>query len=98
MIWVRRMIEPADWQEIEDGFENLFIKLGCPKQMMLVAVSDEPRRSALYASLHNATLLHTLIGFESVSENDLPAEATLIIGHNEHFRRYFRPATRRPDA
>jgi hypothetical protein len=98
MIWVRRMIEPAEWQEIEDGFENLFIKLGCPKQMMLVAGTGETHRPTLFASLPNTAFLNAVAGFESVSEGDLPAEATLIIGHNEHFRRYFHPAARKPFA
>jgi len=96
MIWVRRMIDQAEWQEIEDQFENLFIKLGCPKQMMLVAGPGEARRSTLFASLPNTALLHALTGFESIGEGDLPSHASLIIGHHEHFGRYFRPSARKP--
>jgi hypothetical protein len=98
MIWARRMIDPAEWQGIEDGFENLFIKLGCPKQMMLVAGTGQASRSILFASVPNTALLQALAGFEGIGEGDLPLEATLIIGHNEHFRRYFRPAARKPVA
>jgi hypothetical protein len=39
MMWVRRIISPAEWNEVQDQFESLFVKLGCPGQMMLVAAS-----------------------------------------------------------
>jgi hypothetical protein len=27
MIWARRIIDPAEWNEVQDQFENLFMKL-----------------------------------------------------------------------
>ena len=39
MIWVRRIIIPAEWNEVQDQFESLFVKHGCPGQMMLVAAT-----------------------------------------------------------
>ena len=56
MIWARRTIAPAEWNEVQDQFENLFVKLGCPGQMMLVATSG-PDPPILFASLPNPGLL-----------------------------------------
>ena len=50
MIWARRIIAPAEWNEVQDQFESLFVKLGCPGQMMLVATSG-PGAPMLFASL-----------------------------------------------
>jgi hypothetical protein len=30
MIWARKIIIPAEWNEAQDQFESLFVKLGCP--------------------------------------------------------------------
>lgn len=97
MIWARRMVGPAEWQEVQDQFEQLFIKLGCPGQMMLVATScEKPGQSIAFASLPNTALLNSLAGFESVLESDLPAAASLLIGHNKQFEKYFRYPTPSP--
>ncbi|MBZ6078069.1 hypothetical protein [Microvirga puerhi] len=91
MIWARKTIESGEWQEVQDQFEDLFTKLGCPGQMMLVAVSShDPAPATLLASLPNAVLLSSLAGFESISEGDLPSEASLLIGHNRQFEQHFR--------
>ena len=63
MIWSRRTIVPGEWNEVQDQFESLFVKLGCPGQMMLVATSG-PGPTMLFASLPNPGLLNALAGFE----------------------------------
>jgi hypothetical protein len=92
MIWARRIIDATEWHEIEDQFENLFVKLGCPRQMMLVAQSGEASRALLFASLPNTALLQACAGFERIDEGDLPPDAALVIGHQDHFGRHFRPS------
>ncbi len=77
MIWVRRIIIPAVWNEVEDQFERLFVKLGCPGQMMLVATSGSGPLM-LFASLPNPALLNALAEFERMSDDELPAEASLL--------------------
>lgn len=91
MIWARRTIGRAEWDEVQDQFEGLFTKLGCPGQMMLVAVSsDDPNQSILFASLPNAHHLSALAGFECIWESDLPSEASLLVGHPRQFEKCFR--------
>lgn len=90
MIWARRTVAPPEWQEVQDQFENLFMKLGCPRQMMLVAVfSQAPTQTTLFASLPDAMLLTSLETFERVSSCELPSEASLLIGHNDQFSKHF---------
>jgi hypothetical protein len=89
MIWVRRIIDLAEWNEVQDHFEDLFVKLGCPGQMMLVATTG-PDAIVLFASLPNPTLLHALAGFERVDDDELPAEASLLVGHTHAFGMRFR--------
>jgi hypothetical protein len=88
MIWVRRIIDPAEWNEVQDQFENLFMKLGCPSQMMLVATCG-PGPITLLASLPNPYLLNALTGFEQIGDEELPAEASLLVGHNHAFEKRF---------
>jgi hypothetical protein len=95
MIWARRVIAPAEWNEVQDQFESLFVKLGCPGQMMLVATTD-PDPPVLFASLPNPGLLHALAGFERIDDGELPAEASLLVGHNHAFETRFRYAKWKP--
>ena len=89
MIWVRRIIDPAEWNEVQDQFEGLFMKLGCPGQMMLIATTG-PGPTKLFASLPNPYLLNALAGFERIGDDELPAEASLLVGHNHAFETRFR--------
>lgn len=89
MIWARRVIAPAESSEVQDQFEGLFVKLGCPGQMMLVATSG-PGLPTLFASLPNPGLLNALMGFERVNDSELPSEASLLIGHPHAFEKRFR--------
>jgi hypothetical protein len=88
MIWARRIIDPAEWNEVQDQFESLFVRLGCPGQMMLVATSglDPPM---LLASLPNPALLNALAGFERIGDSELPSEASLLVGHYLAFEKCF---------
>ena|SRR5215218_1344334 len=88
MIWVRRLITSAEWNEVQDWFESLFVKLGCPGQMMLVAATG-PSPPILFASLPNPGLLHALAGFEQIEDSELPFEASLLVGHPHAFAKRF---------
>jgi hypothetical protein len=88
MIWARRIIIPAEWNEVQDQFESLFVKLGCPGQMMLVATSG-PSPTVLFASTPNSSLLYALAGFERIDDSELPSEASLLVGHNHAFEKRF---------
>lgn len=95
MIWARRIVAPGEWNEVQDQFESLFVKLGCPGQMMLVATSGcSP--TILFASLPNTVLLTVLAGFELTGDGELPAEAALLVGHPHAFEKRFRYPKRPP--
>jgi hypothetical protein len=89
MIWACRVIIPVEWNEVQDQFENVFVKLGCPGQMMLVAISS-PGPTMLFASLPNQHLLNALAGFELIADRELPSEASLLVGHHHAFAKCFR--------
>ncbi len=89
MIWACTVIAPAEWNEVQDRFESLFVKLGCPGQMMLVAGSG-PGPTMLFASLPNPGLLNALVGLERIDDGELPSEASLLVGHNHAFEKRFR--------
>jgi len=96
MIWARRVITPAEWNEVQDQFESLFVKLGCPGQMMLVA-SSGPGPTMLLASLPNPGLLNALAGFALMADRELPSEASLLVGHHHAFAKRFRYPRPRSD-
>jgi hypothetical protein len=95
MIWVRKVIIPAEWNEVQDQFENLFMKLGCPGQMTLVAATGSSP-AMLFTSLPNPSLLHALAGFERIADDELPGEASLLGGHNHAVETRFRYPKWRP--
>jgi hypothetical protein len=96
MIWARRVITPAEWNEVQDQFESLFVKLGCPGQMMLVATTS-PGPTMLFASLPNPGLLNALVGFELIADRELPSEASLLVGHQHAFAKRFRYPKSKPE-
>jgi hypothetical protein len=96
MIWACRVITPAEWNEVQDQFESLFMKLGCPGQMMLVA-SSSPGPTMLFASLPNPGLLNALVGFKLIAGRELPPEASLLVGHHHAFAKCFRYPKSKPE-
>jgi hypothetical protein len=97
MIWARRTASIDESKEIQDQFEELFMKLGCPAQMMLVAAFEPgASQTALFVSLPNPAFLGSFQGFERINEGDLPSEGSLLIGHNNQFEWHFRYPTRGP--
>jgi hypothetical protein len=88
MIWARRTIDTSEWDEVQDQFESLFMKLGCPGQMMLVATSGSGP-PMLFANLPNPALLNALERFERIGDGELPSEASLLIGLPYAFAKRF---------
>jgi hypothetical protein len=88
MIWARRIINPAECNQVQDQFESLFVKLGCPGQMLLVAISS-PVSTMLFASLPHSALLNALTGFDRIDDSELPSEASLLVGHHHAFKKFF---------
>jgi hypothetical protein len=97
MLWAKKAIGPAEWGPTQDQFEELFVKLGSPKQMMLAAASDPTSGQSIFLmSLPNTTFLGSFSGFECVTEEALPSEAALLVGHNDELLKHFKYPARRP--
>ncbi len=95
MIWVCRSIGPAEWNNVQDRYENPFVKLGCPSQIMLV-VASVSGSAMLFAGLPNASLLNAVAGFERVDDGKLPSEASLLVCHHVAFVKRFTYPKRKP--
>ncbi|MGO4523488.1 hypothetical protein AB4097_01350 [Microvirga sp. 2MCAF35] len=96
MLWAKKAIDPAERDPTQDRFEELFVKLGSPKQMMLAAACDPASgQSILLMSLPNTAYLGLFSGFESVAEDALPSEAALLVGHSDELLKRFRYPARR---
>jgi hypothetical protein len=52
--------------------------------------TTSPDSTVLFASLPNPSLLHALAGFEQIGDDELPAEASLLVGHNHASEKRFR--------
>lgn len=97
MLWARKAIGPTDWGSTQDQFEELFVKLGGPKQMMLVAASDpESGQPIFLMSLPSTTILGAFAGFERITDSDLPSEAALLVGHGDEMKKHFSYPARKP--
>jgi hypothetical protein len=90
MIWARRIIAPGEWNEVQDQFESLFVKLGCPGQKMMLVATSGCGPTILSASFPNTVLLTALAGFEQTGDGELPAEASLLVGHPYAFEKRLR--------
>jgi hypothetical protein len=79
-----------DQDTIQEQAETVFSKLGCPRQMMLLAAVEAGTGEAtLFLSLPSPSLLSAFEGFKQIGPNELPATASLLVGRNDEFRRHF---------
>ena len=88
-VWVTKTVSNEEWGRVQDMFENHFMTLGSPRDMMLVCTEDTPATGTakLIASFPDSTLLGLYPGFETVVE--FPREATLLVGDNTGFEECF---------
>ena len=56
---------------------------------MMLLPTTGPGPPILFASLPNPGLLHALAGFEQIDDGELPAESSLLVGHNHGFEKHF---------
>jgi hypothetical protein len=82
-VWVAKTVSNEEWGRVQDMFENQFMTLGSPRDMMLVCVEDNPATGTakLIASFPDETLLGLHPGFEEVT--------TLLVGDNAGFEECF---------
>ncbi|WP_162815911.1 hypothetical protein [Microvirga aerophila] len=91
MIWARKTSGLSEWDNLQEQFEELFTKLGCPRQMMLIAGAPAVASQIdLFISLPYSGLLSIFYEFDQISESELPLEAPLLVGHDDAFRVRFK--------
>jgi hypothetical protein len=89
MTWFRRRYGIADYGRAFEEFEALFNRLHGPRDMMMIKteLGDGTR---VYLSVPDPKLVEAYPGFEPIDPAELPAEATLLIGHQDAFGERFR--------
>ena len=88
MTWFRRRYGIADYGRAFEEFEALFNRLHGPRDMMMIKteLGDGTR---VYLNLPDPKLVEAYPGFEPIDPAELPAEAMLLIGHQDAFGERF---------
>lgn len=89
MLWIRRLFENPDWDDIRETFDEQFAMLGHPRDMMLLAAPLGDGRHHLLIGLPEASLLAAYYGFDPVLRTGLPRAPILLAGHQEPFQAMF---------
>ena len=90
MVWLRRDFGETNWGGFQDQFELMFVEMGAPSDMMLVATRRPGEMpSVLYACFPQGLRTDVLPGFEPVSEDEIPQTAILLVGHRAAFANRF---------
>jgi hypothetical protein len=89
-VWVRKFVTIQECEQVEDRFEAHFLVEGAPRDMMLVSVAVPDRsRVKLIIGLTNEALLPFYPGFERITPESLPREASLLVGQQDRFLEQF---------
>jgi hypothetical protein len=89
VIWAARTFTRGDWMSVQDLFEQQFLALNAPRDMMLVAVDNHDGSQTLYVGLPNDERLRTFEDFTLVDASELPREARLLVGNQTAFEEQF---------
>jgi hypothetical protein len=90
-IWAQRTFGFGLWGHVQDDFEKLFLSVPDQTEMLLIAVDqDGLTKTRLIAKLPAKTFLAALPGFETIETSELPEMASLLVGQQDVFERYFR--------
>jgi hypothetical protein len=93
MSWFKRRYGSADYRPEFESFEQMFNSLHGPRNMMMISTGLADT-TTVYLSLPDSELAEMYPGFTHIQASDLPAEATLLIGHQDAFQEHFRFAVR----
>jgi hypothetical protein len=90
MIWAEKTVRAGDAATVQEQFENLFILLGWPDDMMFVSSDAKwPDEERLIISLPDERLLALFDGFEAMPEVALPKTARLLVAKQAAFEERF---------
>ena len=89
MIWAEKTVQVGEAAPVQEQFENLFIQLGWPDDMMLVSIDAKwPNEESLIISLPDDRLLALFDGFEAIEEAALPKTARLLVAKQAAFEEH----------
>ena len=90
MIWAEKTVQVGEAATVQEQFENLFMQLGWPDDMMLVSTDAKwPNEERLIISLPDERLLALFDGFETMPEVALPKTARLLVAQQAAFEQRF---------
>jgi hypothetical protein len=89
VIWAAKTYTRGDWIPVQDLFERQFLALNGPHDMMLVMADNDDGSQTLYLGLPKGALIRTFEGFEFMSESELPRAASLLVGDQSAFEKWF---------
>lgn len=93
-MWLSKEFGIAEWSSVQDKFEDLYIRLGAPKGMMLVCEDTEPpEKTTIFMALPDEKLAGLFSGFEETAR--LPVGPSFLVGDQIEMEAQFgRPGSR----
>lgn len=91
--WFKRFYPDAareHWQRLQNSFGDHIVRLGGPREMMLV-VHRLDEGDMLYMALPVGEHPYSGDGFEEISRSELPKTARLQVGDEREFSKLFEP-------
>jgi hypothetical protein len=92
MYWATRVFDGRDNVDIKALFEDRFIALGRPRDMLLISAEASTQHAQVCVGLPALDLLTDFDGFRPMAWKDLPRAPTLLAGHRDVFQAMFQAA------
>ena len=90
MHWCSAVVAVSDHQKIFDAFEQLYIDKYKCQRMLLISVPLHEMNSRFFWGASNVQVLPHYLNFSPVAPDRLPKEATLLIGEQTLFEKWFK--------
>ena len=87
-VWFSKRFEFGDYASDQDKFSGLFMKLGAPKNMMMVA-SGPIHNSEIFVQLPDRKLIALFDGYDEIAEAGLPKAARGLVSNQDEFEKRF---------
>ena len=94
MVVLAKEFHGSSYTDVQDHFFQHWTACGNVNDMMMVAERITAARSMVYILLPSDADASRYEGFEITSEDKLPKEASLLVGHQIEFKKRFRFASR----
>ena len=94
MIVLAKEFHGGSYANVQDRFMEHWTSVGGIQDMMMIAERITPARSMIYVLLPKNDAATFYDGFEIVSEEKLPREASLLVGYQPDFEKRFKFDTR----